>query len=461
MSTTASPPSSTDEHRRDHDDGHGPGGTLDVFGARTEIVFAFPAVPRRLRVRRAADAAAVQSLRVGRFEIDSLMLVADAGAAALTKVFEGGLLLFLFSLGHSLEHYAMGRAKRAIEALAELAPKTALVRRDSEEIDVAVEDLAVGDTVIVRPNSRIPADGFVVRGVDQAPITGESVPVDKQPVDDPSRAADAPDGVAPESRVFSGTINGSGAFDLRVTRRAADNTLARVVQLVSEAETGQSSTQQFTDRFERSFVPAVILFVVGLAVSPLVTGEDSRRRVLPRHGGPRRSESVRAGHRHAQRRPHRGRPDRPQRRARQGGDRSRTSDPCRRSRSTRRAPSPRAAPPHRRGRLRPRPRNPAPPGRHRGRAAQRPPARPCDRPGRRRPSHRAAAYGLRAAEHHRARRPGDTRRPPDPRRQARPLRRGGRSPPPAEIGAFVEGSMPRGARRCSSVTATSTSASPA
>ncbi|PTL60311.1 heavy metal translocating P-type ATPase [Paraconexibacter algicola] len=295
MSTSAPPPS-TDDHDHDH------GGVLDIFGARTEIVFALlagVAVLTGWLLENIADVdgalptglflaayvfggsltlrEAYQSVRAGRFEIDFLMLVAAVGAAALGKFFEGGLLLFLFSLGHSLEHYAMGRAKRAIEALAELAPKTALVRRDDAEVEIAVEDLIVGDTVIVRPNSRIPADGFVVLGtssVDQAPITGESVPVDKQPVDDPSRAADAPDGVAPESRVFAGTINGSGALDVRVTRRAADNTLARVVQLVSEAETGQSSTQRFTDRFERYFVPAVILFVVGLIGSPLVTGED-------------------------------------------------------------------------------------------------------------------------------------------------------------------------------------------
>jgi Zn2+/Cd2+-exporting ATPase len=299
VSTSAPPPSSTAaEHRHDHDHE----GVLDIFGARTEIIFALLAGAAVLTgwcLENLADVdgalptglflaayvfggsltlrEAYQSVRAGRFEIDFLMLVAAAGAAALGKFFEGGLLLFLFSLGHSLEHYAMGRAKRAIEALAELAPKTALVRRDDAEVEIAVEDLAVGDTVIVRPNSRIPADGFVVLGtssVDQAPITGESVPVDKQPVDDPSRAADAPDGVAPESRVFAGTINGSGALDVRVTRRAADNTLARVVQLVGEAETGQSSTQQFTDRFERYFVPAVILFVVGLTGSPLVTGED-------------------------------------------------------------------------------------------------------------------------------------------------------------------------------------------
>lgn len=132
---------------------------------------------------------AIGNLRRKRSEIDTLMLVAAAGAAALGTWAEGTPLLFLFSLGHALEHYAMGRAKRAIEALAELAPRTAHVRRDGQVIEAPVEQLAIGDVVIVRPNERLPADGFVVVGstsVNQAPITGESMPVDKQPVADPA-----------------------------------------------------------------------------------------------------------------------------------------------------------------------------------------------------------------------------------------------------------------------------------
>ena len=222
---------------------------------------------------------AVDSLRIGRFEIDTLMLVAAAGAAALGEWAEGALLLFLFSLGHALEHYAMGRARRAIEALAELAPRTAEVRRDGAVREVPVEDLVIGDTVIVKPNARIPADGFIVRGVssvDQAPVTGESVPVDKQPVDDPERAAARPDGVEAEHRVYAGTINGSGALEIQVTKRAADTTLARVVRMVSEAEAQKSPTQRFTDRFERAFVPAVLAFVVLLLFAWVVVDEPFR-----------------------------------------------------------------------------------------------------------------------------------------------------------------------------------------
>src|SRR5699024_6429111 len=123
---------------------------------------------------------AVAAIRARQFEIDFLMLVAAAGAVALGEVADAALLLFLFSIGHALEGYAMGRARRAIEALGEVAPKTALVRRDGVETEVPVETLQIGETVVVRPNSRVPADGVVVAGesaVDQAPITGESVPV--------------------------------------------------------------------------------------------------------------------------------------------------------------------------------------------------------------------------------------------------------------------------------------------
>jgi Zn2+/Cd2+-exporting ATPase len=223
---------------------------------------------------------AFAALRERRFEIDFLMLVAAAGAVALGEWADAALLLFLFSIGHALEGYAMGRARRAIEALAEIAPKTALVRRGGKEVEVPVESLAIGETVIVRPNSRIPADGVVVDGesaVNQAPITGESVPVDKRPAPDAAAVqADlaAFDKTPAEHRVFAGTINGAGAIEIIAARAAADNTLARVVQLVSEAETQKAPSQVFTDRFERIFVPSVLAFVVLLlAVPPLVMDE--------------------------------------------------------------------------------------------------------------------------------------------------------------------------------------------
>jgi Cd2+/Zn2+-exporting ATPase len=273
-----------------------------IFGERTELIFAILAgvcvavgwaleaftgvaetIPLGLflgayvfggwfTVREAWD-----SIRAGRFEIDFLMIVAAAGAAALGEFFEGGLLLALFSIGHALEGYAMGRARRAIEALAELAPATARVRRDGAEAEVPVEDLRIGDTVVVRPDERIAADGIVSKGtsaVDQAPVTGESVPVDKRPADDLDAALAKPETVDPAHRVFAGTLNGAGALDVVVTRPAGETTLARVVQMVAEAETERSPTQRFTDRFEKVFVPSV-LALVGLLLFAWVVVDET------------------------------------------------------------------------------------------------------------------------------------------------------------------------------------------
>jgi Cd2+/Zn2+-exporting ATPase len=290
----------------DHKHGEGHAGHVHggIFGTKTELIFALisggllalgfglswvAAAPAMVSTGLYLGAyffggfytlrEAIDSLKLRRFEIDTLMLVAAAGAAALGEFAEGALLLFLFSFGHALEHYAMGRAKRAIEALAELAPQTAVVRRNGTTQEVGVEALVIGDVVVVKPNERLPADGFVVEGtsgVNQAPVTGESVPVDKQPVEDAVAAAGAPDQVSPQSRVFAGTINGSGALSVQVTRLATDSTLAKVVKLVSEAETQKSPTQRFTDRFERVFVPAVLGLVVLLLFAWVVIDEPFR-----------------------------------------------------------------------------------------------------------------------------------------------------------------------------------------
>ena len=223
---------------------------------------------------------AIDNLRLKRFEIDTLMLVAAAGAAALGAWAEGALLLFMFSLGHALEYYAMGRAKRAIEALAALAPRTAMVRRpDGSTSEVPVESLKVGEIVIVKPDQRVAADGFIVKGttaINQAPVTGESMPVDKQPVQDEAASRQQPDRVDAASRVFAGTINGSGLIEIEVTRLSTESTLAKVVKLVSEAETQKSPTQRFTDRFERIFVPAVLALSFLLLFAWVVVDEPFR-----------------------------------------------------------------------------------------------------------------------------------------------------------------------------------------
>ncbi|MBX9678387.1 MAG: heavy metal translocating P-type ATPase [Gemmataceae bacterium] len=300
VETPASPESSEPSNagRKGGRKGHEHGG---LFGEKTELIFAglcggllligwlastfadvTPWAPWSLYLAAYffggffAFLEAIENLRARRFEIDFLMLVAAIGAATLGEWAEGALLLFLFSLGHALEQYAMGRAKRAIEALAELAPQTALVRRDGKTEELPVEQVRPGDVVVVKPNERIPADGFVIKGegsVNQAPITGESVPADKRAVDDPQKAAANPDQFDPQHRTFAGTINGSGALEIQVTKLASESTLARVVQMVNEAETQKSPTQLFTDKFERYFVPAVLALVVLLLFAWLAIDE--------------------------------------------------------------------------------------------------------------------------------------------------------------------------------------------
>ncbi len=221
---------------------------------------------------------AIATVRRGRFEVDFLMLVAAVGAAMVGKWAEGSVLLFLFSLGHALEEYAMGRAQRSIEALAELAPGTALVRGpDGAVRAVPVDELAIGDVVVVLPNSRLAADGVVVAGVssvDESSVTGESIPVEKAPVADAQAALSSSTAVPETHRVFAGTMNGAGAMDVLVTSRAADSMLARVITMVREADTQKSPTQRFIDRFQKFYVPVVLAGVLGvLAFGVFVNAE--------------------------------------------------------------------------------------------------------------------------------------------------------------------------------------------
>ncbi|MBO6571266.1 MAG: heavy metal translocating P-type ATPase [Balneola sp.] len=219
---------------------------------------------------------AIQTVAKGGFEIDFLMLVAAIGAAILGEWAEGALLLFLFSMGHALEHYAMNKARKSIKALAELAPKTALLKRNGKTEEVGIEELSIGDIIVVKPNSKISADGVVVSGqssVNQAPITGESVPVDKEPVDNPEKDWSQEDDIKDENRAFSGTINGNNTLEIKVTKVAKDSTLSRLVKLVNEAQTQKSPTQRLTDKFEKYFVPAVLVLVVVLNFAFLVLDE--------------------------------------------------------------------------------------------------------------------------------------------------------------------------------------------
>lgn len=220
---------------------------------------------------------AVETILKGGFEIDFLMLVAAVGAAILGAWVEGALLLFLFSLGHSLEHYAMGKAQKSIESLTSLAPSVAMVIRNGKPEQVPIEQLQIGEVIIVKPNSKIPADGVVVKGegsVNQAPITGESIPVDKSPVPDANRDYSQDNNIKPAFRVFAGTINGASALEIKVIKAASDSTISRLVKMVNEAQKQKSPTQLFTDKFEKYFVPAVLLLVTALCFAFLVVNES-------------------------------------------------------------------------------------------------------------------------------------------------------------------------------------------
>lgn len=292
-----------DVSEQDHDEGadhdHSHGG---IFGKNTELVFSIlsgillgvgfglsfiEAVPFWVSLTLYIGAyffggfytakEGLGTILKGGFDIDFLMLVAAIGAAILGAWAEGALLLFLFSLGHALEHYAMNKARKSISALAELAPKIALLKRNGATKEVGVEVLKVGDIIVVRPNSKIAADGVVIKGsssVNQAPITGESVPVDKEPVKDPDKDWSTEKDIKEEHRVFSGTINGNHLLEVKVINEASDSTLSRLVKLVHEAQTQKSPTQRFTDKFEKYFVPAVLALVVLLLGAFLVIEEE-------------------------------------------------------------------------------------------------------------------------------------------------------------------------------------------
>ncbi len=210
---------------------------------------------------------AFHALRERRSDTDVLMLAAALGAAVLQDFAEGGLLLFLFSLGHALEEMALDRTRDAVRKLGSLTPRQALVRRDGAEKEVSVDEVLLDEVLIVRPGARLPVDGVVVVGtsaVDQAPITGESVPVEKRPGD----------------KVFAGTVNGEGALEVRATRLAADSTLARVMTMVEETQGQKSRAQTAVEKFTRWFVPAVLVGVALVMVVPWAMGLPFRESFL-------------------------------------------------------------------------------------------------------------------------------------------------------------------------------------
>lgn len=201
-----------------------------------------------------------RSLRAHALDINVLMIVAVAGAAALGDWFEAASVVWLFGIAQWLESRSLERARSAIRELVTLAPAQALVRRHGIERDLPAADVVPGDIVIVRPGGRIPIDGVLVAGettVDQSPVTGESMPVDRWPGDS----------------VFAGTINGAAAIEIEAARRASDSTLARIIHLVEHAQSQRAPVQTFVDRFARRYTPAIVLLAVVVAFVPPLVGD--------------------------------------------------------------------------------------------------------------------------------------------------------------------------------------------
>ena len=196
-------------------------------------------------------------------DMNLLMTIAVAGAAAIGEWFEAATVAFLFSLSLLLESWSVGRARRAVAALMSLAPPTARIRdQQGQEKEVSPDEVAVGSIFIVRPGEKIPLDGKVVRGrsdVDQSPITGESVPVPK----------------GPGAEVFAGTINGEGVLEVECTKPASDTTLAHIIRLVGEAQSRRAPSEKWVEKFARVYTPTVmVLAALVLVVPPLVLGGD-------------------------------------------------------------------------------------------------------------------------------------------------------------------------------------------
>jgi len=203
------------------------------------------------------ERAAKSLFKEKRLDMNFLMSIAALGAFLIGHGEEGAAVIFLFFIAESLEEYAAHRARRSISELLKLAPETAKVKKDDKEIELHVHEVNVNDVVVVRPGEKIPFDGEIIKGsssINQAPITGESMPVERTIGDG----------------VYSGTINQEGYLEIKVTKKSEEGILAKIAKMVEEAEKKKSRTEAFIERFARIYTPIVIALAIGVAVIPMI-----------------------------------------------------------------------------------------------------------------------------------------------------------------------------------------------